>query len=106
MRGLVVDQAWRIAGSGIGYCVPEISGLFLADKKNPNRDPNEALRLLRIAADAGVPAAALRIGVMYAEGDGTPKNDIEAIKWLRADTQLRTIGVFQRVTKFTDKPLP
>jgi TPR repeat protein len=81
-------------------------GLYLADKKNRTRDPKEAIRLLRIAADAGIPAAALRLGVMYAEGDGTRKNNIEAIKWFRADPQLRTLGLLQRTTKFTDKPLP
>jgi len=81
-------------------------GLFLADKKNPARDPSEAFRLLRIAADAHNPLAALRIGVMYVEGDGTSKDDSEGIKWLREDVRLRTIGSFQRVTKFTDKPIP
>lgn len=81
-------------------------GLYLADRNNRGRDPIEALRLLRIAADARITMAALCLGVMLAEGDGTPKDDSEAIKWLRADARLRTIGSFQRVTRFTDKALP
>jgi len=81
-------------------------GLYRADKKNRTRDPNEATRLLRIAADAGIPAAALQLGVIYVEGDGTRNNDIEAIQWFRADPQLRTLALLQRTTKFTDKPLP
>lgn len=81
-------------------------GIYLADPKTPGRDPAEALRLLRIAADAHIPLAAMRIGVMYAEGDGVPKNDIEAISWLRADPNLRTTASFQRITKFTDTPEP
>lgn len=81
-------------------------GIYLADRKNPGRDPAEALRLLRIAADARIPLAALRIGVMYAEGDGVPKNGAEAISWLRSDARLRTIDAFQRVTKFKETPEP
>ncbi|OYU42236.1 MAG: hypothetical protein CFE44_25150, partial [Burkholderiales bacterium PBB4] len=81
-------------------------GIYLADKKNRGRDPKEAIRLLRIAADVGVPAAALQLGVMYAEGDGAPKNNVEAIKWFRLDPRLQTVGLLQRVTRFTDKPLP
>ena len=78
----------------------------LAENKNRTRVPKEATRLLRIAADAGIPAAAFQLGVMYVEGDTTRKSDIEAIKWFRADPLLRTLGLLQRTTKFTGKPLP
>ena len=83
-----------------------VSLVFTADKKNRTRDPKKATRLLVIAADAGIPAAALQLGVIYVEGDGTRNNDIESIKWFRADPLLRTLGLLQRTTKFTDKPLP
>ncbi|MBY8824961.1 tetratricopeptide repeat protein [Sphingomonas colocasiae] len=81
-------------------------GMHLAYAKNPARNPGEALRFLRIAADAGSPIAALVIGVMHAEGDGVPRNDVEAIKWLRADNRLRSTGSFQRISRFADSPAP
>jgi len=62
------------------------------------------MALYSYAADAHIPLAALRIGVMYAEGDGVPTSDAEAIRWLRTDTRLRGAGAFQRVAQFTEAP--
>lgn len=77
-------------------------GIYLADPRNPQRQPNEALRLLQIAADAGIPAAFMRIGVMYAEGDGVPQDNQEAIRWLRVYCRLSESGSYRRITRFTN----
>lgn len=43
-------------------------------------EKTEALEALRYAADKGHPGARWKLGRMYAEGDGVPKNDYEAFK--------------------------
>lgn len=79
-------------------------GLYLMDEKTPGRDPATALRLLRIAADARIPAAAMQIGTMYAQGDGVPQSDAEAVRWLRPEAKRQGADAFRRVPDPTDKP--
>ena len=43
-------------------------------------EKTEAVEALRYAADKGHPGARWKLGRMYAEGDGVPKNDYEAFK--------------------------
>jgi TPR repeat protein len=43
-------------------------------------EKTEAFEALRYAADKGHPGARWKLGRMYAEGDGVPKNDFEAFK--------------------------
>lgn len=45
------------------------------------KDYVKAVQLWRPLADAGVAAAQYRLGVMYAEGKGVPRNDAEAAVW-------------------------
>jgi hypothetical protein len=45
-------------------------------------DNKEATRLYRLAADQGHATAAYALGLCYAKGDGVPKDDIEAMKWV------------------------
>lgn len=59
-------------------------GMLLSNEKNKEYDPTTALRLLKIAADKGFPAAMSSIGVLYANGQGVAQDDAEAIRWLRA----------------------
>ena len=46
-------------------------------------DMERALPLVREAAAQGYPWAQLRMGMFAARGDGTPKNDAEAVGWYR-----------------------
>jgi TPR repeat protein len=81
-------------------------GLFLADARGGHYDPAKALPLLRIAADAGIPIAMLRLGTMYARGEGVTRNDAEAIRWLRAGGRAHDAGVegFRRIKGFFSPP--
>jgi TPR repeat protein len=81
-------------------------GYYLADQNNKARDPVAALTLLRLAADAHIPAAGTRIGMMYAEGDGVEKNETEALRWFQMDPRIREAGGFQRTTKFIEPSIP
>jgi TPR repeat protein len=81
-------------------------GLFLCDAKGGHYDPEAAMRLLRIAADAGIPVAMSRIGLMYAKGEGTSRNDAEALRWLRAGGRMydAEIAGFRRASGFFSAP--
>jgi uncharacterized protein len=46
-------------------------------------DYTAALRLFRPLAEQGDAAAQFKLSVMYAKGDGIPRDDVEALKWLR-----------------------
>ena len=39
--------------------------------------------MYRLAAEQGVAGAQCRLGVMYAEGQGVPRDDAEAVRWFR-----------------------
>ncbi len=38
---------------------------------------------LRARAEAGDAAAQVNLGLMYANGDGVPQDDVEAVRWYR-----------------------
>lgn len=80
-------------------------GLFLADPTRPTHNAADALRLLRIAADAHIPLAAIRIAMMYATGEGVPKDDAEALKWFRFNPQIAEVAAFRRTTRLFEVPV-
>ena len=41
----------------------------------------EAVKWFRLAADQGRPDAQSNLGVMYAEGEGIPRDDVQALMW-------------------------
>jgi TPR repeat protein len=49
-------------------------------------DYAQAARWLRLAADKGHIGAQASLGFMYHRGQGVPRNDVEAIKWLTLAT--------------------
>ena len=50
-------------------------------------DDREAMKWFRAAAEQGIAAAQLNLGVMYANGKGVPEDDREAVKWYRAGAE-------------------
>lgn len=54
-----------------------------ADAAFAKKDYATALRLYRMLADQNNAAAQWTLGSMYFTGDGTPRNDAEALKWIR-----------------------
>ncbi len=46
------------------------------------KDPVEAARWLRMAAEQGHADAQFKLGMLYIEGDGVPEDGSEAVKWL------------------------
>jgi len=60
-----------------------------------DKDPGEAARLWRQAADRGDAAAQHALGVAYHDGSGVPPDLIESYKWLYI-ASVRTSGADQR----------
>ncbi|KAA6230601.1 sel1 repeat family protein [Chlorobium phaeovibrioides] len=54
--------------------------LYNAEGGN-SRNPQQALKWFRLAAEQGEPQAQYNIGAMYALGDGVQQNDTTAVKW-------------------------
>lgn len=77
-------------------------GLLLIEPEFPSRDPELAVKLFRVAADAHLPAASLCLARAYATGAGVPKDDAEAIKWFRIYMRAEETAQFQRVTSLAD----
>ena len=47
------------------------------------QDYDEAVKWFRKAADQGFPDAQYNLAVMYANGRGVARNDMEAVDWFR-----------------------
>ncbi len=75
---------WAKAGAEQGH-VQSITllALLYLDGIGVKRDPDEAVRLNKLAANKGYATAQYNLGVYYAKGSGRLKNEIEALKWYR-----------------------
>ncbi len=63
---------------------PATAGAFEDGLSAANRqDYATALRIWRPLADQGDASAQYNLGVMYANGQGVPKDDVQAVKWFR-----------------------
>lgn len=51
------------------------------------KDPVEAARWLRMAAEQGHADAQFKLGMLYIEGDGVPEDATEAVRWLHRAAQ-------------------
>ena len=72
---------------------PAIAGpLEDANAAFEKKDYATALRLYRALADQNNAAAQHMLGSMYLTGDGTPRNDAEALKWIRRAADQGNIG--------------
>ena len=61
-------------------------GVRIAASPASAPDYAQAARWLRLAADKGHIGAQASLGFMYHRGQGVPRNDVEAIKWLTLAT--------------------
>src|SRR5262245_20471904 len=68
----------------LSFTAPVVAGPFEdATAAYSKGDYATALRLLRPLADQGLAKAQIILGIMYANGQGAPKSDTEAMKWYR-----------------------
>jgi hypothetical protein len=57
------------------------AGAFAQCKSGTQNPTEDIVKVLREKAEAGDAAAQFRLGVMYANGKGVPKDAAEAVKW-------------------------
>jgi TPR repeat protein len=57
-------------------------GRFYLDAQGQNRDPRQAARWLKLAAEKGQPAAQALLGDLLVRGDGVPRQAAEGLMWL------------------------
>ena len=50
------------------------------------------MRWYRIAAEQGDVGAQYNLGVMYADGEGVPEDDAEAVRWYRIAAEQGDVG--------------
>ena len=64
--------------------------------KGVAKDPNEAVRWYRKAAEQGVAIAQVNLGLMYANGNGVLKDEIEALAWYNISAIPGKMGVMTK----------
>ena len=69
------DRGFEAAQNALGHMYGD--GIVV------RKDPAEAAKWYRKAADQGQLGAQVSLGVMYANGQGVPKDAAEAVKWFR-----------------------
>jgi TPR repeat protein len=65
-----------------GHQLP-LYGMFLLAMLVPSGGFGQIGQSWQERAEAGSPFAQNNLGIMYAQGEGVPENDVEAIKWFR-----------------------
>lgn len=81
-------RLWLIAGLIVALTAPALAGeadeaLRRGVAAYRAGDHASALAEFRAAAERGVPVAQFNLGLLYANGQGTPKDEAEAAKWWR-----------------------
>jgi TPR repeat protein len=69
------------ANSGDAKAQNELGEAFRAGKRGAARDPVEAVKWFRKAAEQNLPRALSNLGVCYERGEGVAKYEVEAYKW-------------------------
>ena len=65
-----------------------------ANGRGVREDDAEAVRLYRVAAERGLAAAQVRLGLMYDEGRGVSEDPISALMWLNLAARQDADGDF------------
>ena len=77
----------RAAENGIPIAQRILGGKYLTGDDTTEPDPNEALRWLTLAAQAGDPGAMHNLAVAYGGGHNIARDDAKALKWYAAGSE-------------------
>ncbi len=83
LRGLMIAMLTLVVSSGVAFADP----LEDAQAAYNRGDYANALRLYKPLAEHGNADAQNDLGAMYANGQGVPKDDKEAVKWYRLSAE-------------------
>ena len=77
-------REWKPAMTALVFGASAADGMFKdAVAAYGNGDYEAALRLFRPLADQGNVSSQYNLGIMFSQGKGAPKDDVEAAKWYR-----------------------
>ena len=76
------DALRRDADAGDVEAMRDLADMYL-NGSGVGRDPDEAVRWLRLAADQGDAVAQNDLGYLYSEGIGVDQDQAEAVRWFR-----------------------
>ena len=77
----VIRTALLVAIIAVGVGSATVAGPLEDAFTAYQRQYATALRILQPRAEQGDADAQLKLGLMYADGDGVPENDVQAYKW-------------------------
>jgi TPR repeat protein len=82
-RGLAPERAFAFDGttSPATAALSPTDGLRTSTHAAPGNEKANALTALQYAADQGEPVAQWKLGRMYADGDGVPRDDLRAFNY-------------------------
>ncbi len=76
------ERALELAGKGDANAQYRLAGMYATGGEIP-RNPDEALRWYRRAAEQGHAGAQFNLGLFYGVGLGAPKDPVESLRWYR-----------------------
>jgi TPR repeat protein len=76
-----LDILLPLAKAGVAPAQNSVAILYSDGPFGITKDPQEAARWFRLAAEQGYPESEYAIGVLYRNGGVVPKNGLEAVKW-------------------------
>lgn len=77
-------------------------GAFSSEAQEGPDDPAEAAKHFRKAADRGDPRGQFVLGLMHADGNGVPQDDVAAYMWAELAAARTTGELHQRAMKLLD----
>lgn len=83
------------AQQGMARAKHNLAALLVRGAGPVEADPQQAAALFREALAGGVEAAAMSLGLLYAEGRGVPRDEVEALAWLTRAARARVPGAEQ-----------
>ena len=79
-----LTREWKPTMTALVFVTSAADGMFKdAVAAYGNGDHETALRLFRPLADQGNVSSQYNLGIMFSQGKGAPKDDVEAAKWYR-----------------------
>ena len=82
-RARSLELKTAAAQAGVAEAAAVLGTQYREGRGGVPRDPAEAARWFKVAAENGVPEAQYNLGLMYYRGEGVPRQLYEALRWMR-----------------------
>jgi uncharacterized protein len=82
-RARSLELKTAAAQAGVAEAAALLGTQYREGRGGVPRDPAEAARWFKVAAENGVPEAQYNLGLMHYRGEGVPRQLYEALRWMR-----------------------